>query len=209
MKKRMKTRLARALIVATLVAASSNLGGCSADPTVGPGGEGSFAQMVSQAITDATEGGASQDQIAILEQAKDTGSISLEDDRRAARAAILCLTQNGTDAEYSESTSNAGVAIPGYVVTVDGAVKPTAPAPCETKEFYWVNMVYQLQPSSQEATDANVEKRLPILRTCLIENGANVDESTTKAELLHAAVQLLKDTNGDVDCARTAGIDAA
>ncbi len=176
------------------------------------GARTSFDERLGQAIDDARAGGAGEDQLAILERSRIAGEITLEDDRTAARATIACMIDSGVEAKYSEYTTNAGLLIPGY----EAAVSDTFPPPeekiidaCDAQEFSWVSQVYQLQPSSQDLTDAHVEKQLPALRECLIENGVAVDEKTPKQELLWDSVQLLTDTDGAVDCAWEAGIDSA
>ena len=197
------------LIVLGLLLPGVVLAGCGAGSPEDDGAAPAFAEELAAAIEEAREGGASQAQIDILTRASAAGSIDLEDARATARAAVSCMVESGLVAEYDERTTNAGLVQPGYRAQIDDE-RPdleTTIDDCDRQEFSWVNKLYQLQPSSIEMTDAYFEKQAPLFLACLTEHGADVDESTSKRELLESAEAVLKDTNGETDCFVEAGLD--
>ncbi len=206
-------KLYRSLVSSVIVAIAvvTTAAGCSQDTPETPDRNAAFAQDLRDAIDEAKSAGASDSQLAVLNAAIDSGEITLEDTRAAARAAVACMADNGVVAEVVEDTSNAGFIYPSYRAQIDDS-QPALEATvtdCDKQELWWVGKMYSLQPTSQEKLDAYVETRLPLLRACLNDNSVAVDESTPKAKLFQVASQLMFDTNGAVDCFTEAGIDAA
>jgi hypothetical protein len=193
-----------AAIVATIL-----LVGCGPSAPAPTSGGVEFQEYAQQNIDEARANGASDEQLMMLERAKETGSVPLEDARSAARSAVECMENSGVVAEYTEETTNAGLVLPNYRAQIsdDEPALEGLIEQCDAQEYLWVGKLYALQPSSRDATDAYVEERLPYLRACLDEHGVDVDDSATRAELFQAASQLLDDTAWGTNCFAEAGID--
>lgn len=166
--------------------------------------------VLGEALDEAQAAGAGAAQLADLRAAVDSGTISVESAREAARRAVACMQAAGIDADYQEDTLSHGLVLPGYTAHYDTEVDVHADIQveaCDEQEFRWVNQVYQLQPSSVEAVDAYVEQQAPALLACLEANGIEASADETGAELAQKAVQASYDSLGEVSCLAEAGID--
>jgi hypothetical protein len=185
------------------------LAGCGSSSTA-PTTEGpAFAEFAQETIDEALAAGASEEQLSMLEVAKETGSVPLDDARTAARNAVQCMEDAGVVAEYTEETTSAGLVLPNYRAQIpdDQPVAEQLIVACDEQEFLWVGKLYALQPSSTAVMDEHVEERLPMLRACLDQSGVAVDAEATRAELFEAAAKLLEDSGWETDCFKEAGID--
>ena len=179
---------------------------CASAEAEGPDGSGVFAEALAEAEASTS---ASDAQISALRQGAETGRISLEAVREAARRAVTCLEERGLDAEYEERSLGYGLVVPGYVVThAPGADVDRDVATCDEHEFGWVNELYQVQPSSVEAAEQFLEQQAPVIRTCLDRHDVQTEQGSSGADLARAASEALEASGGRIDCLAEAGVDA-
>lgn len=180
------------------------VGGCSSSPsTPFEEAEPAFREQIEVAIEDARVGGASDTQLQILNEALDTEAISFEAAHSAAVAAVDCMNAAGLSARYKEQSRPSGPATPGYVADIgldDDGTNEAILSRCDAQEDFWVNLLYQTQPSSVALEDARIESLAPAFRECLESNGIDVDSSATGSELQRQAIDVLVETEGAIDC---------
>lgn len=198
------------LSVATVLLASTTaLSACSSapGPTVAASADGVYAE----ALADAVANGASDAQVAELEQAVIDGSVSLEAARASVHRTVECLVDRGMNAEYTEGLSNGTTVVPSLSIHSDQ--DPTAVdaafQECENLESAWTNYLYQTQASTIEAEQAYFEQQRPVLVACLEGEGIAIDPEGDIYDLLWAAVDTAHaagDTGG-TNCLAEAEID--
>lgn len=196
----------RGRLVAVLVGLLVATGACAPTEAEGPDGSVVFAQVLAQAEASTS---ASDAQISALREGAETGRISLEVVREAARRAVACLAELGLDAEYDERSLAYGLVVPGYVVRhAPGADVDRDVATCDEREFGWVNELYQVQPSSVEASERYLEQQAPVIRACLDRNDVRTGRDPSGPDLARAASEALQASDGRIDCLAEAGVDA-
>ena len=196
----------RILTAGALVAVVLCAGCAGAPPTENvPGGP--FAE----ALAEAREGGAGPEQLADLEAAAQAQGVSIEMAREAARRAVACMTDAGLSAAYVESTTNSGLVIPGYRVEVstltaaesNGDAQISA---CDVREAYWINQLLQTQPTSVQMDEEYANQQAPVLRACLERNGVTTEPDATGADLANTSLDVIRESDGDINCLAEAGI---
>ena len=204
----MSIRVSRPLIVGAMFLL---LAGCGQGlPNETTGASASFETRLQTAIAEAEAGGASDAQLAIIDRAKATGKVSVEDVRSAAQATVACLDAQGIRAEYFEDKSNAGLIRPNYRAALDESeATENLISECDAQEFKWANYLYNFQDSAVEITQQYVEEKTPALRACLAKNGHPMDEDASFDELLAETDILDRETDGAVNCLLEAGLDYA
>ncbi len=180
------------------------LSGCATDPNWAASKD--FAEVIEPAIQEAEAGGASDAQLEILRQAQAAGKLSLEDDRAAARAMVACVEDAGSYALLSDKTTESGLILPVYNYAANTPEQEAIGEACDTKEAFWVNMVYQTQPSSVQSKDAYLNQQAPLVRACLEREGYATDPGDKTYDLLRQALQVKTDTQSAVDCLTEANI---
>ncbi|MBX9246715.1 hypothetical protein ICW40_18150 [Actinotalea ferrariae] len=184
------------------------LSGCGSPADDSEGGEaGAAPGFFEDLVTEAQDGGASENQLSILRQAVEEGMLDVEGARAAARAVVQCFQDNGLEAKLVESTTDTGTARPDYQVEVlpgmsDADLNATIKA-CEDAEFTWVNIAFQMQPSTQQAQIDYINSKEDQLRACLEDAGIQTDPEANGYELAQQAVQTPASTGG---CLEEAGI---
>ena len=189
------------LLLVSLIAGCANDGESHAKPTVVAGSNAGFEH----ALAEATAARASEAQLTALREAVDSGEVSIEVAREAARRAVSCMQDAGLDASYTERTRASGLVVPNYAVAGEGG--DTQSEACDKKESFWVNQIYQTQPSAVAANQKFIEQKAPVLRACLEKHSYTTDPDASGIDLANQAAQILTDTKGSVDCIGTAGID--
>jgi hypothetical protein len=168
-----------------------------------------FDATVSQAIKDAMSGGASTQQLDILERAAKDGGVTFEDAKIAATSAMSCMADQGVTANYEEKALPNGVRIPGFTVqdhTSNGGDALPVMDGCEKSESFWVDMLFQVQPTSVEANLAFIEKQAPVLRKCLEDAGYDTEPDATGMDLVRQSTDVGQQTGLRVDCLGDAGV---
>lgn len=163
-----------------------------------------FEQRIQEAILAAQEGGASEEQLILLEQASEVGEVNFDAARQAALSWVECVEEAGGTAEYHELTEPSGLVLPATRILADdeealAKIEPAAES-CLYSESYWVNQVYQLQPSSQVIRDTHLATIAPSIRECLEVNGYSTDPRATPDDLLSQASRVWQETDGAVSC---------
>ena len=196
-------------IGAATTGAALLLAGCSHGVAAPDDLQSAFAGTVQQAIKDATNAGASTQQLDILERAAKDGGVTFEDAKIAATTAMSCMAEQGVTATYQEMALQNGVTIPAYVVNSeksDGTDATDVMDQCERAESFWVNMLFQVQPTSVEANLAFIEKQAPVIRKCLEDAGYDTDPDATGMDLVLQSTDVAQQTGLRVDCVGDAGI---
>lgn len=198
----------RAFLLIAVSVGSLLLSGCSS----GPGGQSgtggadtqSFADQARAAVEQAVVGGAGDNQLAILREAQRTGELTFDQARQAVLATLDCIEAGGGTTSYFEQRDPSGVVVPIGRAEAKDEESLTRLEPmidqCSTLESFWVNKLYQLQPSSQEVRDAYRDKQAPVIRKCLEDNGYSTDPDATPQELVTQALQVAFDTDNAVTC---------
>lgn len=184
------------------------LSGCSSfggGPADGPDSEvASFQDQVSVAIDEAEAGGASDQQLTILREAQTEGRVTFDHARMSILTTVECVEDGGGVATYYEDAHSSGMVIPTFILEAkdDAGLDRFGPLidECGNLESYWVNKVYQLQPTSQEARDAYLETQAPVIRECLESHGHLTDPSATPIELVRQAAEVANDSDGTINC---------
>lgn len=199
--------MVRGTLAAGMVVAFALCAGCAGQASEENVPGGPFAE----ALAEAREGGAGPEQLADLEAAAQAQGVSIEMARDAARRAVGCMTEAGLSAAYVESTTNSGLVIPGYRVEVaemsTGQSDEDAQiAACDVREAYWINQLHQTQPTSVEMNEEYANQQEPVLRACLERNGIATEAEAVGADLANQALEVFRDSDGDINCLAEAGI---
>jgi len=194
-----------ALVVAVLVGVV--LVGCSTE-TGAQADSAVFADLVASIIQEAEAGGAGDAQLAILRQAQSDGWLSIEVDRAVNRAAVECVNDAGSYAFYQETTMESGLVLPGFSALADTPEQEAIADACTTEVQFWVNGLYQMQPTSMQLNETYLDQQIPLVRSCLERNGYTVVPDATTHELLRQAVDVRSETNSGVDCLTEARIES-
>lgn len=193
-----------------IVAAASvvvALGGCSSQPA--ESNDPLFDMLILEAIEQAAAAGASDGQLELLRQSEDAGHVPVETLRLAVHATIECFVEAGFEAEYLEPVGPEGLALPSYRVWTDGELSPGDDAlieECDSREGFWVNKVYQLQPSSDELRVEFVNGKADELRACLEDAGYPAEAGADGVALAQQAGRVATESQGAVDCLQEVGV---
>lgn len=189
------------LSVVSVVVVSASLTGCATEQTESD--DPVFTELIETAIEDAEAGGAGVQQLAILEDARESGEVTLEQMREATRATIECFLDAGLGAEYLEGTEPHGLILPEYSVWVEGEFSESdmrAMDQCDSENGFWVNMVYQVQPASDQLWFGYYDSKADEFRSCLEDSGYRTDPDATGVELVDQVGAVFSETGGEVDC---------
>lgn len=184
-----------------VIVSAGVLTSCATEQT--ESGDPVFVELIETAIEDAEAGGAGAQQLAVLEEARESGEVTLEQMRQATRATIECFVNAGLEAEYIESAEPHGLLLPGYSVWVEGEFSEShdrAMVRCDSENGFWVNMVYQVQPSNDQLWSDLYNENAGEFRSCLEEAGYETDPEATGAELVDQVGAVFSETGGEVDC---------
>lgn len=169
-----------------------------------------FMAQVEEAMRDAAAGGASELQLEELARARDAGHVTVEVARESITRTVDCIRDLGFTAEYRE-TQNNSVPVPNLkyggvgLETADSADR--AYEQCSIQESYWLDYLYQTQPSSMEAGEAYLKAQLPVVVACLGREGVDVPADEDISETLGRALTLSQSAPGAVNCLDEAAID--
>lgn len=165
----------------------STLAGCSEASHLEVTGDPEFVQLISSQLALARAADASPEQIAVLENAAASGNLEFEDYKQAVEATFQCFRDNNV--QYQEFGIDDSRGFPQLEYMYESP--PDGPSPvasdCITANSRYVEMVYQVQPSSYQASDAAFEAALPILIPCLRKQGFLGPEEPTVDEV-HDAI---------------------
>lgn len=162
-----------------------------------------FEALISDAINEALDEGATAEQIELLREAHKHGEVTLENARAANRATVRCFIESGFEAEYLDNTGGRALVVPGYSVWKSGTLSESDDMlieECDTANVAWVNKVYQVQPASVKRIDGFVNDAADELRKCLEDSGVVTDPEATGVELAQQAGRIAGESDVSVDC---------
>lgn len=156
-------------------------------------------------LDKAKAGGATAEQVAILEGALRTGRVSFEDYSAAVDQSLRCVREAGFQVFSDKVTVYQGLRMRMYVTqSHDGNQQEPAVEKCIQQHSYYVEKAYQLQPASMEARDQHFAQYRDALIACLTGAGVAVDQQMTNDEIQRAIGEGMD--NG-VDCMAKTGYD--
>ncbi|MDV6014023.1 hypothetical protein [Haloechinothrix sp. LS1_15] len=199
--------------------ASALLAGCSlgSDNHDQPSNDGSrasqpdaqheFVEKVNGYLANAKRSGATSEQIAILEQAEASAEVSIEDYEASVDATLDCLHESGADALDNGMIESEGLSIRQYGVPVSAEEShPRAIGDgvtihrCVAEHSYWIEIAYQLQPSSREVRQEYREGFREELLECYSSRGFEVDEHGDITELMELGMYAYESDTIDANC---------
>lgn len=204
MLRRRSLALVAIVVVATSVACSSEKPPESADER--------FDRALAEFVQLAKEGEATPEQIAILEEAQQTGEVSFDVYSAAVDRALRCIRETGGQVDDRGAKERNGVPMRSY--SVEASAEAANPAEvagmsvhrCLAEHSSWVEMVYQGQSSTVEAEDAHWEQfREPVVE-CLREQGIEIDVNAPIAEIRDVANLAYINGEAEVSCAAEFGL---
>jgi hypothetical protein len=175
--------------------------GC-ASPSADPSGSASTAESM---LREARVKGADQSQIAILEK----GEVGYPDYESAISRSLQCMRDIGISVIGPEPTNGRGIKELNYSWSphLPGMTEDQGTAlgdDCLVRYSYWVEMLWQLQPSSVEAMESYFNGFRRAVVGCISENGGAIRDDATRDEAVAAALEVRDKT--DVNCFEESGI---
>ncbi len=192
-----------ASLLAFLAAACVSLIACSS-PATSPSNEidSVTAGRLSNLVSEATAGGASEEQLATLQAYVPGSAVTFEDLRAAYDRTFACLDNSGIpysgvatyvdDAGYERITYNYTTA-PSLTDEQSQRIADE----CQVSESLYVSILYDLQPGYVEAADRAFEEARPSIVACLRDNGVPIDDEATRSELVNATITLISPAGSD------------
>jgi len=179
--------------------------GCTSDAEPAPSATGAFAELVESYLEDPAAAGYSAEQVHLLKSAQQAGELSFEDYAAAVDASLDCIADAGYHVERSTSDADRGYEEVTYFYEGPAEGNPVADQ-CIYENSQAIEAVYQLQPSSVEASKAHTSAQLAEAAPCLEKLGVTVDSDGLDADeaadamfrlVQHEQAQLLE-TNGAI-----------
>lgn len=153
---------------------------CSSGPSLEPPSEAGVFQEV---WLQASEAGASPAQLDLIARASERGEVTLPDVYEALAATFECFDEGGVAWEWLDLDYSRGFPIPSYGWGgADEQLFDYGDACLERHSFY-VEMLYQVQPSSVEAEKSNLDERMPEVVACLRAEGVEISDEASPDEV--------------------------
>lgn len=165
-----------------------------------------FSEMVATALEEARAGGASEDQLEILERARDRGHVTYEQTRAAVAATLECTSAQGVVGTFNEINQANGINLPAYEVDASPPNAAQVLEGCETLESFWVWYLYQVQPVAIEANDDYIESRRSDILACFDRAGDPLGAEATVDEIKQHNTQVARNTNSRFECLLEVGV---
>jgi len=156
------------LAAAVLLSGCTNGSAPAAEPT------DIFSLLVDAYLEDPVAENYSDEQIAILERARDAGELSFEEYAAAVSVALDCISDAGFHVQRDAPDDSRGFLTITYFYEGPEAGNPTAEA-CLLEHSAGVEAVYQLQPVSADAETALMAESMHDTIACLSEIGITED----------------------------------
>lgn len=177
------------------------LAGCASVTPSSDGSSSGFEYM----ITEAKKGGADPTQIAILEK----GEVSYSDYEAAVNRSLQCMRDAGISVIDPVPDTSSGIIFLNYSWSPDlpGMTQDQGTAlgtDCLNRYSFWVEVLYQVQPSSVEAEEQYFDQYRDAVVQCIRTNGGTVRDDATRDEAVSAS-HAVEDQTG-VDCFRELGL---
>lgn len=206
--RRIPTKSARKGAAVLLVASVAwSLAACGAKTPDQPRPPTEFAAKVTRELEEAHKQGASANQLAELESVARDLQVDVETARAAMHRTVECIVNAGYEADYMEEVMD-GVTIRPYLTYYDTGTGNADAVydECSRRESYWIEYLYETQPSTIDAQNKYLEQQLPTVIACLERNGVSTDPEEDMYVTLDAAVKLMQQSGGEADCLAEAEI---
>lgn len=179
-------RLLAGGVVLTVLSAAACASGADQNSTDVSSSESqaAFLELIDRQLSQAAQAGASQDQIALLEQARPDGELSFALAKEAYTAFFSCLDDAGI--RYEDLTNTAGREFPRVEYNAY-ASDPTVLDTCFLLHADFVDTVYQVQPAVEAEVQSLVVERSQSIVACLLDAGYAIAEEPSYDELRSAA----------------------
>lgn len=151
------------------------LSGCSTAVDPSPSPTGAFAELVATYLDDPVADVYSEEQVAILTDAREAGALAFEDYAAAVDRTLECISTAGYYAQKDPVDSSRGFPTIGYFYESPEAGNPVAEA-CILENSSGVEAVYQLQPTSVQAEELMFDDELRALTDCFDRAGIELQE---------------------------------
>ncbi|MCR6713484.1 MAG: hypothetical protein NVV57_12725 [Demequina sp.] len=149
---------------------------------------------IAKYVEAAQANGADEQQIEVLERARDRGEVTFEDLNELAELTKQCLRDAGftvMDKDPREVVPGSGLRIPYYLsVQPDGMSDKTANEvmdDCSMRFDNWASAAFADQPTVVDAY--NNQWDTPEVRACLKEHGYQIDADMTGTELNNLSME--------------------
>lgn len=159
--------------------------GCSETPPLPPADDPVFATVYDQAVAAR----ASDEQLAILRRVTAAEEVAYADVSEALSSTFTCFEASGVG-YFEDGTflTSAGLPFPNYswgggLSEEDMNRLSDLGDACLTKHSYFVELLYNVQPTAVEAESAGFEARRTHIIECLAGQGLRVDDDATRAEI--------------------------
>lgn len=212
----------RVIAVAVVVGVVVTAAGCDArspgTASQSPSAEErSFDPFIESAIQAARGHGASLEQVAILESARDVGEVTPQMLHEASALAGECFEAAGVVAWFEASRPGDPTAGLDYIVQLDSDASQQLADECVARHYDDVQYAFGVQPHAQEWGDQRLLEARPALVACIRDNGGAIADEPTADELRVALFRLANgvdfgqqplpaDQYEPVDCASQAGV---
>lgn len=176
--------------------------GCADSPQdAGTGSAPPAAEIFTGHLARAQEGGASEQQLAVLERAVATGELPFADVNSLVYDTFECLTASGIAFVEDEPREivPGGPKVPTYSFSAEAdglspdQVLQLADA-CIEKHSGYAEQALQDTELYQELRDRRMTQELPMVLECLKENGVTIDANAPLDEVRIAVLTLLNET---------------
>lgn len=175
----MKSSCRRALAALSMLVLAS----CSApqDPV---SGDSAFDVYIDAVIADAIESGVDPGQIALLEESKVEGSVTVQATMEAITATFACLEDAGVNHFMQSEAQPESYTPPRYIFQDHSSGKTQLADDCIHRHSFFVEAAYQSQPEAGAARQAVFEQKLPQIIDCLQSQGESLADDATTDEIL-------------------------
>ncbi len=155
-------------------------------------------------LESAQEGGASEEQLAVLQ----SGQVTFEQYQGSVNKAIACMREAGIEVIGDNVTQPRGFPEISYSFANDSAGRTSDQTiaiadECMATHSMFVEQAYQTSPGSLEQQEAAFAPYRDPITQCVRENGGEVPQDATAGDILVAAAQL--EATSGVDCATQSG----
>lgn len=154
-------------------------------------------------LEEARAAGASEEQLAVLER----GEVSFAEYERALNAAFECMRSHGLEVLADPPSDRSGIMLITYAWGAGTASQTQAQQlgdGCLEEHSFFLEQLYQTQPSTVEAVEAAYEGKRSQIVSCIRDNGGTIDDDADRMSAQTAAWAVL-DSSG-VDCFAKSGL---
>lgn len=171
-----------------LLAAVALLAGCTASPAVSSGDPAArtFAEIAEGALADAKATGATDEQIAIIEEVVANGEVTYESVQAAVESTYACFDAAGIRYDALAPRMKGDIAYPQYAFEGEGGSE-VADA-CIHANSDYVEALYARQPAAVAASDQEFIAAMPVLIDCLEDLGYEIPADATMDEVKQVLV---------------------